>query len=307
MLSVILPSYNEEDNISNTAAVISRMLEENKIEYELIFVDDGSRDASWEVICKESKKNRRVRGVRFSRNFGKEGAIFAGLKAAVGDCAVVMDCDLQHPPQTVLEMYDKWLNGAEVVEGKKRSRGKESSAYGGLSKLFYKLIKSASGIDMIDTSDFKLLDRKVINALLDLPERITFFRALSGWVGFKTETVWFDVAPRAFGERKWTTKMLLGYAIRNLSSFTGMPLYISTILGLFIILAAVVIWILLLCGVNLSSFNAANTAILFVMGLILETVGILSYYVSRIYEEIKNRPRYIVSNTTDEAVNIPEE
>lgn len=301
MLSVILPSFNEEDNISNTAAVIGGVLEENEIDYELIFVDDGSRDNSWKIITEESKKSSKVRGLRFSRNFGKEGAIFAGLKAAKGDCCVVMDCDLQHPPQTVVEMYRKWLDGAEVVEGKKRSRGKENAAYGGLSRLFYKLIKSASGIDMLDTSDFKLLDRKVINALLDLPERITFFRALSGWVGFDTETVWFDVAPRAYGERKWTTRMLLGYAIRNLSSFTGMPLYISTVLGLLIILAAVVIWILLLCGVDMGSFNAANAAILFVGGLILETVGILSYYVSRIYEEIKNRPRYIISKTTDDS------
>ncbi len=301
MLSVILPSFNEEDNISNTAAVIGGVLEENEIDYELIFVDDGSRDNSWKIINEESKKSSKVRGLRFSRNFGKEGAIFAGLKAAKGDCCVVMDCDLQHPPQTVVEMYQKWLDGAEVVEGKKRSRGKENAAYGGLSRLFYKLIKSASGIDMLDTSDFKLLDRKVINALLDLPERITFFRALSGWVGFDTETVWFDVAPRAYGERKWTTRMLLGYAIRNLSSFTGMPLYISTVLGLLIILAAVVIWILLLCGVDMGSFNAANAAILFVGGLILETVGILSYYVSRIYEEIKNRPRYIISKTTDDS------
>lgn len=307
MLSVILPSFNEEDNISNTAAVISGVLEENKIDYELIFVDDGSRDNSWQKITEESKKNSKVRGLRFSRNFGKEGAIFAGLKASKGDCCVVMDCDLQHPPQTVIEMYQKWLDGAEVVEGKKRSRGKENAAYGGFSKLFYKLIKSASGIDMSDASDFKLLDRKVIDALLDLPERITFFRALSGWVGFETETVWFDVAPRAYGERKWTTKMLLGYAIRNLSSFTGMPLYISTVLGLLIILAAVVIWILLLCGVSLGSFNAANAAILFVGGLILETVGILSYYVSRIYEEIKNRPRYIISKTTDDLMKTSED
>lgn len=300
MLSVILPSFNEEDNISNTASVICRLLEENKIDHELIFVDDGSRDGTWKKICEESQRNASVRGLRFSRNFGKEGAIFAGLKAAKGDCAVVMDCDLQHPPETLLEMHEKWLLGAEVVEGKKRSRGKENAAYGGLSKLFYKLIKSASGIDMIDTSDFKLLDRKVIDALLELPERITFFRALSGWVGFETETVWFDVAPRAYGERKWTTRMLLGYAIRNLSSFTGMPLYISTVLGLLVMLAAVVIWILLLCGVELGSFDAANAAILLVLGLILETVGILSYYVSRIYEEIKNRPRYIISKTTDD-------
>ncbi len=300
MLSVILPSFNEEDNISNTASVICHLLEENKIEHELIFVDDGSSDTTWLKICEESKKNKNVRGLRFSRNFGKEGAIFAGLRAAKGDCAVVMDVDLQHPPQILLEMHEKWLSGAEVVEGKKRSRGKENAAYGGLSKLFYKLIKSASGIDMIDTSDFKLLDRKVIDAMLELPERITFFRALSGWVGFETETVWFDVAPRAYGERKWTTKMLLGYAIRNLSSFTGMPLYISTVLGLLVILAAVVIWVLLLCGIELGSFDAANATVLFVLGLILETVGILSYYVSRIYEEIKNRPRYIISKTTDD-------
>lgn len=303
MLSVILPSFNEEENVSNTCSVIGGLLEENKIEYELIFVDDGSRDNTWKIICEESKKSESVRGIRFSRNFGKEGAILAGLEASKGDCAIVMDCDLQHPPKAMLEMYEKWKNGAQVVEGKKRTRGKENAAYGGLSRLFYRLIKATSKIDMLDTSDFKLLDRVAIDALVALPERITFFRALSGWVGFDTETVWFDVQPRQYGEAKWTTKQLIGYAIRNLSSFTGAPLYLSTILGFLVMLVSIILWILQIFKVNTLPFTSADALILFVGGIILEAIGVLSYYVSRIYEEVKNRPRYIISKTVGEKKN----
>ena len=300
MLSIIIPSYNEHENIKNTAQVLETLLLHNRIEYELLFVDDGSKDDTWQYICEEAKRSEHIRGVRFSRNFGKEGAIFAGLEACKGDGAVVIDCDLQHPPQTIIEMHRLWQQGADVVEGKKSSRGKENALYGFCSKIFYRFIKKVSKLDMLDTSDFKLLDRKVIDALLALPERITFFRALSGWVGFNTKTVYYEVQERQFGTRKWTLGMLLGYAIRNLSSFTGAPLYISTIFGLLVNLSSLVLLILSLCGVNLGSFSLGVIILMFVGGIILQCLGISSYYISRIYEEIKERPRYIVWQQTPE-------
>lgn len=299
MLSIVIPSYNEGDNIRNTAQVIGNLLSENEIEYEIIFVDDGSKDGTWKEITMLNSTDERIRGVRLSRNFGKEGGILAGLEAVRGEAAVVMDCDLQHPPETIIEMYRLWQEGAQVVEGRKSSRGKENFFYGALSSLFYGLIQLTSKIDMKNASDFKLIDRRVIDAILALPERITFFRALSGWVGFESRVVYYDVGERKIGNRKWTSSMLFGYAIRNLTSFTGIPLYLSTLIGFFVVFAAIVLFILSACGVNLGSFNLGVITLMLIGGLILECLGISSYYVSRVYEEVKHRPRFIVSNTTE--------
>lgn len=299
MLSIVIPSFNEGDNIKNTAGVISRILAENKIEYEIIFVDDGSTDLTWKEITSLHSSDERIRGVRLSRNFGKEGGILAGLEAVRGEAAVVMDCDLQHPPEKIPEMYRLWQEGADVVEGRKTSRGDESRIYGAFSELFYGLIQLTSKIDMKNASDFKLVDKRVIDAILALPERITFFRALTGWVGFETKFVYYEVGERKIGKRKWTSSMLFGYAIRNLTSFTGIPLYLSTLLGFLVILASLILLVLLACGVSLGSFTPGVIVLMLIGGLILECLGISSYYVSRVYEEIKHRPRYIVSNSTE--------
>lgn len=299
MLSVVIPSYNEEDNIGHTSEVIGEILSDNKIDYELIFVDDGSKDKTWEKIKALNSADSRVRGVSFSRNFGKEGAILAGLEACRGDAAVVIDCDLQHPPQVIPKMYELWRNGAMVVEGKKSSRGKESKTYGALSGLFYRLIESSSRIDMKNSSDFKLLDRTAIDALLSLPERGTFFRALSGWVGFETAEVYYDVAQRFSGKRKWTTGMLFNYAIKNLAAFTSAPLYICGVIGLIIAVAAFVLIVLNAVGVNTGSFDAAASVLMLIGGGILCCMAIAGYYISRIYDEVKRRPRYIVARTTE--------
>ena len=300
LLSIVLPAYNEEQNIANTTAVLTGVLEENKIEYELIFISDGSVDGTFDAIQREAEKNPRIKGAEFSRNFGKEAGIFAGLELTTGDAVIVMDCDLQHPPEKIPEMYRLWQGGAKVVEGRKSSRGAESLAYGLLSRVFYGLIQTASKIDMRDASDFKLIDRRVIDAILALPERITFFRALSGWVGFESATVYYDVAERRSGKRRWTTGKLIGYAIRNLTSFTGIPLYISTVMGIIVILASLVLLVLSVCGVNLGSFSPAVIVLMLIGGVILECLGMSSYYVNRIYEEVKHRPRYIVSRTTED-------
>lgn len=297
MLSVILPSYNEEENILNTASVLEELFCEHGIAYELLFVDDGSRDGTWQKICEANEKDGNVRGLRFSRNFGKESAIFAGLEASKGDACVVMDCDLQHPPKTIIEMYKLWQGGKQVIEGKKSSRGKENALYGGLSKLFYKLIKKASGIDMLDASDFKLLDRKAVDALLAMPERVTFFRAMSSWVGFESANVYYDVDERAYGSRKWSTKGLIKYAISNLSSYTDLPLLIPAFIGTAVCFISAVLIVLNVCGVPLGSFSLSANVLLFVGGMILVSVGVLGYYLWRIFDETRNRPRYIIAKT----------
>ena len=199
LLSVIVPAYNEEVMIEKTARTIGEILKEADISYEILFVDDGSKDKSWEIISHVSSEDSSVRGLHFSRNFGKEAAIMAGLANAVGDSCVVIDCDLQHPPEKIVEMYRLWEQGYEIVEGKKSSRGTEKKMHAFAAKSFYSLISKATGIDMANASDFKLLDRKAINVLINMQEKHAFFRALSSWIGFKTTSVEFDVRDREAG------------------------------------------------------------------------------------------------------------
>ena len=218
LLSVVLPSYNEEQNIANTAKVLSEFLEREGIDYELVFISDGSKDHTYEEIVKARQANPRIKGAAFSRNFGKEAGIFAGLELTCGDAVIVMDCDLQHPPTVIPQMWKLWQEGAQVVEGVKSSRGRESLAHRMSAGLFYKIMSKLIGMDMNASSDFKLLDRQVVDVLLSLPEKNTFFRALSFWVGFRTEVVYYEVQERQFGESKWSLFSLMKYAITNATS-----------------------------------------------------------------------------------------
>ena len=172
MLSVVIPSYNEQENIARTAAALAEILKRTDMDYELLFVDDGSKDETYACICAEAARDPRVKGIRFSRNFGKEASIFAGLRAAKGDCCVVIDCDLQHPPQVIPQMLALWRDGYEVVEGVKAGRGKEGLAYKLSAGLFYRMISRVTKIDMAASSDFKLLDRKAVDALPHQMRRI---------------------------------------------------------------------------------------------------------------------------------------
>lgn len=236
LLSIVLPAYNEETNIANTAKALSELLDEKQIEYELIFISDGSKDGTFAEIMKASQENPRIKGAEFSRNFGKEAGIFAGLELASGDAVIVMDCDLQHPPQVIPEMWELWKSGVEVVEGIKTSRGKESLGHKLSAGIFYKVMSGLIRMDMSASSDFKLLDRKVVDVLLNLPERNTFFRALSFWAGFRTEAVHYEVQERQFGESKWSFWSLMKYAITNATSFSTLPLQMVTAVGIVFIL-----------------------------------------------------------------------
>lgn len=301
MLSVIIPSYNEEGNVENTANMVSQILEQNKIDYELIFINDGSTDKTWDILYSLAKTREHMVAVNFSRNFGKESAIFAGLEVAKGDACVLMDCDLQHPPQVIVEMYNIWKhNDVDIVEGRKKSRGKENSAYKGFSLLFYKLINRASGLNLTAASDFKLLDKKAVDALNRMPERLTFFRAMSSWVGFKTEQVYFEVADRAEGESKWSLRALCKYAVNSITSFTSAPLQMVTIFGVITFIISVILGINTLYnkfwGGSAEGFPTVIILQLLTSSIIMFSLGIIGYYISKIYEEVKNRPRYIISD-----------
>lgn len=307
LLSVVLPAYNEEQNIANTAEVLAQLLESHGIDYELVFISDGSSDATFAEIQKAAERNSRVRGVEFSRNFGKEAGIFAGLEIAAGDAVVVMDCDLQHPPEAILQMWKLWQEGAEIVEGVKSDRGRESILYKLSAGLFYKIMSRLIKIDMCSSSDFKLLDRKVVKVLLELPERNTFFRALTFWAGFQTEKVEYQVRARQFGKSKWSFFSLMRYAITNATSFSTLPLQLVTVMGMISIVFSAVLavqtLVRYLTGTAVEGFTTVILLILLIGGFLMLSLGIIGHYLARIYEEVKGRPRYIVSKTTE---NVPD-
>lgn len=302
VLSIVLPAYNEEQNIANTVKVLSGILEQNEIDYELVFISDGSRDGTYAEIVKAAAENPRVKGAEFSRNFGKEAGIFAGLELASGDAVIVMDCDLQHPPQMIPQMWKLWQDGVEVVEGVKSDRGKESLGYKLSAGLFYRIMSRLIKIDMSASSDFKLLDRKVVDVLLALPERNTFFRALSFWAGFRTESLPYEVQERQFGKSKWSFWSLMKYAISNVTSFSTLPLQLVTVMGLISILFSVVLAIQtlvrFLMGNSLGGFTTVILLILIIGGFLMLSLGIIGHYIARIYEEVKGRPKYIISKVT---------
>ena len=299
MLSVVIPAYNEELMVSKTASVLSGLLEQEHIPYELIFIDDGSKDGTWREGCEAHSENENVRGIHFSRNFGKEAAIFAGLSESRGECAAVMDCDLQHPPATLVEMYRCWEDGFEVVEGVKRTRGKESVAHRTATGIFYRIMSKAVKIDMSRASDFKLLDRKAVDSILEMPERNAFFRAMSSWIGFRQTQVEFDVQEREAGETKWSTRKLIAYAISNIVGYSTAPMQIVTGAGIVVFLLAVVLGIQTLVrycsGHAVEGFTTVILLILLIGSVVMFSLGVIGYYIARIYEEVKGRPKYIIS------------
>lgn len=301
LLSVVIPAYNEREMLPVAVRTISDVLDAARIPYELVFVDDGSKDGTWEAL--RPLASPQVRGVRFSRNFGKEAAIFAGLQAAKGGCVAVMDCDLQHPPEKLVEMYRLWEQGVEVIEGVKADRGEESAAHRLAAATFYKLISRATRVDMSRASDFKLLDRKAVNVILTMREKRAFFRALSSWVGFRTAEVSYEVHERAAGTSKWSTWSLMKYAVSNITAFTALPLHLITVFGAVTLLVSLVLGVIALVqkfmGIALGGFTTVIILLLFLGSLIMLSLGIIGYYLGNIYEEIKDRPRYIVAESTD--------
>ena len=256
-----------------------------------------------QIISSENlaDKENNIYGLHFSRNFGKEAAISAGLASAKGDAVVVIDCDLQHPPEKIVEMYHLWQEGYEIVEGIKKTRGKESKMHGFAARKFYRVISSVVGFDMSNASDFKLLDRKVVDILNRIPERKGFFRAISFWVGFNKTTVEFEVNERLEGESKWSAIGLLKYAISNISAYSTAPMQIVTVLGvmMLIITAIFSVWALIdkIRGIALEGMTTVIIILIFIGSIMMISLGIIGYYVARIYDEIKGRPKYIVSAT----------
>lgn len=299
VLSVVIPAYNEELTVATACRTLQKVLMDADIFYELVLVDDGSKDGTWKEIEKAGERDARVTGVKFSRNFGKEAAVFAGLAQAVGDVVAVMDCDLQHPPKTLVEMYRLWEQGYEVIEGVKSSRGRENALHKKSAGFFYGIMSRATGVDMQNTSDFKMLDRKAVDSILSMPERNMFFRATSSWVGYRTAHVEFEVQERAAGESKWSTWSLVKYGFTNIVAFTTVPLQFVTVAGMLAFLCSVILGIYSLVqyfsGHAVEGYTTIIFVLLFMGSAMMISLGIIGYYIAKIYEEVKRRPRYIVA------------
>lgn len=298
-LSVVLPAYNEELMTAKACRTLKEILDHEGISYELVLVDDGSSDGTWNQIEQIAEQDPNITGVHFSRNFGKEAAIVAGLAQASGDAVAVMDCDLQHPPDTLVKMFRLWEQGYEVVEGIKTKRGKESLLHRKSAGFFYGIMSRATGFDMQNASDFKLLDRKAVESVLSMPERSMFFRATSSWIGYRSISVLFEVQEREAGESKWSARSLISYAFRNIVAFTTLPLQFVTAgaVGCFICSLILLVYSLVryFTGHAVEGYTTLLIVLLFIGSAVMMSLGIIGYYIARIYEEVKKRPRYIVS------------
>lgn len=300
-ISIIIPVYNEEKQIRESLRIIQSNLEKCNINHEFILVDDGSKDYTWRVLTELTSQTNSIQAVRLSRNFGKEAALCAGLEQAHGDACLVMDADLQHPPEIIPEMVRLWQDGFEIVEAVKTSRGKESLFHGLSARFFYRILQAFSGIDLNKASDFKLLDAKVVASWREMDERNTFFRGMVAWIGYQSVTIPFEVPERVHGSSKWSTLKLIKLAITAITSFSSLPLQIVTFLGVLFFIGSIILGIQTLymkfAGIAVSGFTTVILLLLIIGSCLMICLGIIGTYIAKIYEEVKNRPRYIISDT----------
>lgn len=299
MITVIMPVYNEGEFIYQNVCTVKRLLEDAAIEHQFLLVDDGSRDHTLAELNRLADEVQNVSIIGLSRNFGKEAALCAALENATGDAVVVMDADLQHPPEYIPEMVRLWKEeGYDVVEGVKEDRGKESLGSKLAALLFYRTFARSTGIDIGIASDFKLLDRSVVEAWRRLPERNTFFRGLSAWVGFKRYAMPFKVAPRAGGETKWTFKGLAKLALNSLTAYSAAPLFavfwLGVLMGVAAVAMAVQTLIVYFTNNAETGFSTVILLQLFIGSGIMISLSVIGMYIAKIYDEVKGRPRYLI-------------
>ncbi len=297
-LSVVLPMYNEAEMVEACLAAVGAEIQRTGRTYEIVCVDDGSSDATPALLDAAALRDQRVIPVHLSRNFGKEAALSAGLDAACGRAVLLMDADLQHPTDLIPTMLARWDEGHDVVDAVKSDRGREGFAYKAAAGVFYGLMGSAAGANLRGSSDFKLLDRQVVDAVRACPERNRFFRGLVAWVGFRVARVPFQVRDRAAGTSKWSFRGLVAYSLRNLVAFSAAPLRVVAwagvaTVGLAALLAADTLWNWW-SGVAVDGFTTVILALTALSGLILLSLGVIAAYIAQLYEEQKARPMFVV-------------
>lgn len=309
-ISIIAPIYNEEDGIAyfyEALCVIFSQVPE--LDFEVVCIDDGSRDGTLEQLLLIAEKDPRFKIIKFSRNFGKEAALTAGIDVASGDAVIPIDADLQDPPELILEMINEWLKGAEVVLARRKDRSSDSYLKRKTAELFYRFHNRLSNIQIPENvGDYRLIDRIVVEALKQLPERQRFMKGLFAWVGFKTVTLDYVRNPRLAGTTKFSGWKLWNFALEGITSFSTAPLriwlYIGLITSVFsLIYACLIITQTLFLGVRLPGYASILTSVLFLGGIQLIGIGVLGEYVGRIYTETKHRPVYIISKPLSQRSN----
>lgn len=305
-ISVVVPCYNEEDVIQEFYDQLKEVLNQLKeYEYDILFVNDGSTDRTLNLLKEINLQDKNTRIISFSRNFGKESAIYAGLENSIGDIVILMDSDLQHPPKKIIEMVKGIEEGYDVVTTIRKDRKGEPLIRSVFSKIFYKMMKKMDGINIKQGSqDFRIMTKQVVESVLQLKEYNRFSKGIFNWVGYNVKYIEIENIKRNKGKTKWSFKKLFSYAIEGFVSFTTAPLKISTVLGVFIsglalICALIIIFQTILFGKDVPGYASIITSILFMGGIQLLSIGILSEYTSKIYLEIKDRPKYIIKEKID--------
>jgi glycosyltransferase involved in cell wall biosynthesis len=303
-LSIVIPVHNEGAGLAALHARLSAVLNEIRlISCEFVFVDDGSRDDSYAAMGALRARDPRVKAVRFARNFGKEAAMAAGLAAATGNVVVLIDGDLQHPPELIPEMLQRWRAGAQMVTAMRRSRDTDSAVRRLLSRAFYRLFSSVAEVELPEAAgDFRLFDRIVVDAIRQMPERTRFMKGITSWVGFRQDFIDFDPEPRAAGQSSWSFLRLLQYALDGFSAFSTLPLRVWSLLGLVIALVSMIYggWLTLrtlIWGVDVPGYASIIVAVLFLSGIQLISLGVIGEYLGRVFTEVKKRPLYIVADS----------
>ena len=307
LLSVIVPCYNEGAVIERTAKAIVDTCTGRAFDFEIIFVNDGSKDDTLAFLKKLAGRSEKIKYISFSRNFGKEAAMLSGLEHCKGSCAVIMDADLQHPPELIVQMYEKYQEGYDQVIAKRNRKG-DSRLSIVFAKLYYKLANKLVNVEMVDgAGDFRLLSRRTIHALLDLKENNRFSKGLFSWVGFNQIYIEYENQERAGGNSKWSFKSLLSYGVDGILSFNNQPLRICIYLGGIFMGISILYLLYLLIEILLHGIDAPGyfTTILLITtlgGIQLFSIGVIGEYIGRIYFEVKKRPVYLIQET-----NIKEE
>ena len=298
VLSIVLPVHNEADTLRDSLGRIREVLLRLGRPFEILAVDDGSTDRSGAILAEMASSEPRLIGLTLTRRFGKEAALAAGLQAARGQAVILMDADLQHPPELLPEMVRLWDDGYEVVEAVRRERGHEGIPHRLLARAFYGLLGRAVGRDLQGATDYKLLDRQAVEALLECGERNRFFRGLVAWIGFRTAEVPFLAPERHGGTSKWSLADLLRYSVRSLLAFTSLPLRIVAGAGLVMVLLGAILALQTLwnwsSGHAVSGFTTVILVQLILGGLVLTSLGVIAAYLALLYEEQKGRPIYLV-------------
>ncbi len=299
-LSIVVPCYNEEPNIDYLFERLISVLEPLEMTYEIVCVNDGSKDNTLKLLVEYHQRNHAIKVVNFSRNFGKEIALTAGIDYTTGDAVIPIDADLQDPPELIGELIAKWRRGYDVVYATRRSRQGESWVKKFTAQNFYRIIQGLTSVKIPpDTGDFRLMDRKVVEALKQLPETNRFMKGLFSWVGYKQTSILYDRDPRFKGQTKWNYWKLWNFAIEGITAFSSKPLKIWSYIGVLISLisflyAGFLIIRTLILGTDVPGYASLIVAILFLGGMQLLSLGILGEYLGRIHYEVKRRPLYLV-------------